>query len=81
MEGEAVLKETISLSPLHPKSDLQILLYLMLDDFTRQSETLIRSFFETPFKIKTSDKIWRRFNLSKIIFKSKKSKLNFAYKK
>ena len=31
--------------------------------------------------VKTSDKIWRRFDLSEIIFKSKKSELNFAYKK
>ena len=36
--------------------------------------TLIGSFFETHFKIKTSrNKIWQRFDLSEIIFKSKKS--------
>ena len=35
----------------------------------------------THFMIKTSEIIWRRFDLSEIIFKFKKSELNFAYKK
>ena len=34
---------------------------------------LISSFFETHLKIKTSEKILRRFDLSEIIFKLKKN--------
>ena len=33
---------------------------------------LISSFFEIHFKIKTSDKIFRRFDLTEIIFKFEK---------
>ena len=34
---------------------------------------LISIFFETHFKVKTSDKILRRFDLAEIIFKYKKN--------